>query len=315
MASFHFFSETTQMTNAKPKHDIHEALTNQIIELLDRVDMNEYEPPFSAFVHQGIPKNPTTNHQYQGVNILALWFNQHSNKYTSNHWATFKQWKEQGANVRKGEKGSRIIFYKTLIKEGENDQGDTEEYKIPMLRLFTVFNANQVENYEDPDAVQLPELDRVEKHLLIEEFCRSTEAEIKSESPEAYYHRKEDYINMPETSQFNHSEQISASEHYYSTLLHELTHWTGAHTRLNRPGISGEVKKEDYAFEELVAELGAAFLCAQHGIHQTKRENHAIYIKSWLNALREDKSLIFKAAAQASKASQYLNELQLEPVL
>lgn len=201
------------MTREKAKQDIHETLTKQIIDLLDQVDMKDYEPPFASFVHQGIPKNPTTQLQYQGVNILALWFNQHAKKYSSNQWATFKQWKEQGANVKKGEKGSRIIFYKTLIKEEENAQGEAQEHKIPMLRLYTVFNANQVEGFEDQEALIIPEKDMVERHGLIDTFCRSTGVEIRSEDPEAYYHRKDDFINMPETAQFNHSEMISATDH------------------------------------------------------------------------------------------------------
>lgn len=302
------------MTYGTQKHDIHQELTNQIIELLDQVDPNDYQAPFSGFVHQGLPKNPTTGKTYQGVNILALWFNQHSKKFNSNHWATFKQWKEKGASVKKGEKGSRVIFYKTLIKEEENNQGEKEEHKIPMLRLYTVFNANQVDGFEDPNALTLPVEDMVERQSLIEEFCQNTGAEIKSEDQEAFYNRKFDYINMPDTAQFNHSEKISATEHYYSTLLHELTHWTGAKKRLDREGISGKVDQEKYAFEELVAELGAAFLCAQHNINQGSRDNHALYIKSWLQALRDDKTLIFKASAQAAKAVDYLNTLQATEV-
>ena len=129
--------------NSNPSRpDVHQEITNQIIDLLDQVNMDEYQPPFAGLAAQGLPANPITKNHYQGVNVLALWFNQQARKYSSNHWATFKQWKEQGAQVRKGEKGSRIIFYKTLLKA---EEGNDKEVKIPMLRLYSVFNSNQVD--------------------------------------------------------------------------------------------------------------------------------------------------------------------------
>ncbi|WP_421896353.1 ArdC family protein [Marinoscillum sp.] len=293
------------------KHDIHQDITNQIICLLDQVDLNDYQPPFASLCAQGLPVNPTTKNHYQGINILALWFNQQAREFSSNQWATFKQWKEKGAQVRKGEKGSRVIFYKTLTKSEENDQGKEEEHKIPMLRLYTVFNANQVEGYEDAQNQSIPETDKVERLKLVDEFCSNTGAIIKHGEDRAYYDLQQDLINMPETSHFLETDKASATENYYSTLLHELTHWTGPKKRLDRFSISASETKQDYAFEELVAELGAAFLCAQHGITQTPRENHAAYIKSWLRALKDDKKHIFKASAQAAKAVDYLNNLHL----
>lgn len=292
---------------ANKKTDIHEEITNQIIELLDKVNLEDYEPPFAGLAAQGLPLNPTTANQYQGINILSLWFNQQSKHFTSNEWATFKQWKDKGAQVRKGEKGSRIIFYKTLIKSEENAKGETEETKIPMLKTYTVFNANQIEGYEHTERELAPEIDNVERIKLVDEFCSNTGAEIRHSENRAYYRHKADFINMPETSSFLDTAQANATENYYATLLHELTHWTGAKNRLDRE-ISPD--KEKYAFEELIAELGAAFLCAQHGITQTKPDHHAMYIKSWLQALKNDKTYIFKAAAKAAQASAYLNELQ-----
>lgn len=297
------------MSHEKAKPDIHQEVTDNIIKILDQVDLKEYEPPFARLAAMGLPENPTTQNHYQGVNILALWFNQQSKKYTSNKWATFKQWKEKGVTVKKGEKGSRVIFYKTLIKSEENDQGEKEDHKIPMLRLYNVFNANQVEGFEDEQS-KIPESDQVERIALIDEFCAQTKADIRYCENEAYYNIQEDFINMPDTNQFFESKNISATQHYYSTLLHELTHWTGAPKRLARLNASGSEKREDYAFEELIAELGAAFLCAKHEIKQTQPTNHALYIKSWLKNLNEDKTYIFKAAAQAAKATEFLNSFQ-----
>ncbi len=292
----------------KPKPDIHQDLTNTIIDLLEKVDINDYQPPFAGFTTQGLPYNPATNLTYQGINILNLWSAQHSRQLPSNEWATFKQWKDMGAHVKKGEKGSRVVFYKTLLKDKTNSQGDIEEIKIPMLKLYTVFNVAQVEGYE----VQIPDTptdDKVERIALIEEFCTNTRADIRHDEPEAYFLVNGDYINMPPTQLFVDSNGRSATENYYATLLHELTHWTGALRRLNREGITNRKSDTIIAKEELIAELGSAFLCAQLGIEQTQPKGHALYIKSWLQGLREDKTLIFKAAAQAAKAQEYLNAL------
>ncbi len=290
------------------KLDIHQEVTNQIISLLDKVNLEDYEPPFAELASQGLPINPTTEHQYQGINILSLWFNQQSKHFTSNEWATFKQWKHKGANIRKGEKGSRIIFYKTLIKSEENAKGEKEELKIPMLRTYIVFNANQVDGYEHTQEELTPTNDKVERIKLVDEFCKNTGAVIKHGENRAYYKYGADFINMPQTYSFLDTSQAGATENYYATLLHELTHWTGAKHRLDR---NMDKEREKYAFEELIAELGAAFLCAQHGITQTQPEHHAMYIKSWLKALKDDKTHIFKAAAKATQASEYLNKFQL----
>lgn len=291
------------------REDIYQEVTNKIIQVLESVKLDDYQAPFSGLASQGLPLNPITENHYQGINILSLWFNQQNKSFTSNHWATFKQWKEKGAQVRKGEKGSRIIFYKTLRVTEENSQGGEEEVFIPMLRLYTVFNANQVDGYERSES-KPADLDLVNRIETADQFCMQTGADIRHGEAQAYYHRLNDYINMPQTSLFIDTEHASASENYYSTLFHELTHWSGAPHRLDRDKAKNSREREKYAFEELVAELGAAFLCAQLGITQTTRDSHAIYIKGWLQALKNGNRFIFQAAAQAAKASEYLNGLQ-----
>lgn len=292
------------------QHDIYQEVTDKIIEILDKVDPDDYEAPFAGLAAQGLPLNPTTENSYQGINILSLWFNQQASKFTSNHWATFKQWQDKGAQVRKGEKGSRVIFYKTLTAEQENGKGESEEIKIPMLRLYTVFNANQVEGYDHHENGKPNEMGLVKVIEHTEQFCAHTMADIRHGEDRAYYERIQDFINMPETKSFVNTKQATATENYYATLLHELTHWTGAKHRLDRDKAKNKGELEKYAFEELVAELGAAFLCAQLGVTQTPRDGHALYLKSWLQALKDDKKYIFSAAAQAARAVDYLNELQ-----
>ncbi len=294
------------------KQDIYEEVTNNIIQLLEQVDPDDYQAPFAGLAAQGLPLNPTTENRYQGINILSLWFNQQSKNFTSNQWATFKQWKDNGAQVKKGEKGSRVIFYKTLLGTQENGKGESEEIKIPMLKLYTVFNANQVEGYDHHESGKPSEEDLVTKLELAEQFCRNTKAEIRHGGNGAYYHRVEDYINIPETKAFVDTKYANATENYYATLMHELTHWTGSPTRLDRDKAKTRKELEKYAFEELVAELGAAFLCAQLNITQTTRQDHALYLKGWLQALKDDKKYIFTAAAQAAKAGDFLNKLQPE---
>ena len=293
----------------KAKRDIYQEVTNKIITVLERVHANQWQAPFAELAAQGLPINPTTENHYHGVNIPSLWFDQQANKFTSNHWATYKQWQEQGAQVKKGERGSLIVFYKTLVTTEENDKGEEQENHIPMLRTFTVFNADQVDGYDHQEKGAGPanDTDLVKRIEAVDRFCANTGADIRDTGAGAYYSPMLDYINMPETIKFIDTPTATATENYYATLFHELTHWTGAQHRLNREQCK---ERNKYAFEELIADLGAAFLCSQLGIVQTPREDHAHYIKNWLKALKNDKKFIFKASAQAAKAAEYMNGLQ-----
>lgn len=291
------------------KTDIQQEVTDQIIDLLEQVDLKDYHPPFASLSSLGLPINPVIDKTYQGINILNLWSHQQRKNFSSNQWATFKQWKDHGAKVKKGEKSSRIIFYKTLIKE-EGEGVDKQDVKIPMLKVYNVFNADQVEGYVPEVDPSQDKIDHVKRIESIDVFCKQTNATIKHQGYQAYYSPMEDCISIPETVHFQDTPLADATENYYSTLLHELTHWTGSKHRLDRKNDTESSTKENYAFEELVAELGAAFLCAQHQITQTQPEHHAIYIKSWLKALKNNKAYIFKASAQAAKAVEYLNNQQ-----
>lgn len=292
------------------KRDIRQEITDKIIRVLEGIETSDYQAPFAGLAAQGLPLNPTTDHRYQGINIPSLWIDQQEKKFTSNQWATFKQWRERGAQVRKGEKGSPVIFYKTLTKEQENEQGEAEDISIPMLRFYSVFNANQVDGYDHHENGRPNEIDSVSPVERAEQYCGASGADIRHGGAGAFYDRMGDYINIPETIAFVDTKHASATENYYTTLLHELTHWTGAPHRLNRDMAKTRKELSKYAFEELVAELGAAFLCSKLGVVQTPRDDHAHYIKSWLTALKDDKTFIFKASAQAAKAVDYLDGLQ-----
>jgi len=294
------------------KRDIYREITDKIIAVLDRVEVDDYEAPFAGLAAQGLPSNPVTNHQYQGINIPSLWCEQQAWNFTSNHWATYKQWKAIGAQVIKEQQASPIVFYKTVLKEENNEHGECEQTAIPVLRRYSVFNACQVDGYDHHESGPPNTCDLVTRIKNADAFCTNTGADIRHGAASAFYNRAEDFISIPETIAFVDTRQASASENYYSTLLHELTHWTGAQQRLDRDKAKTRGEIEKYAFEELVAELGAAFLCSGLGIVQTPRDDHAIYIKSWLQALRNDKTLIFKASAKAAKAAEYLHGLQPE---
>lgn len=293
------------------KVDIYEEITNKIVSTLEGMDHDQWEAPFAQLAAQGWPFNPTTNSHYQGVNVAALWLGQQERGFRSNHWATFKQWKDHGACVRKGERACRIIFFKTILKTQDSDNGEADIHvNVPVLRCYSVFNADQVEGYDPSEVETEPTTNLVERLEAVETFCARTSADIRRSGSQAYYDRKGDFINIPNPDAFNDTSSATATENYYATLLHELTHWTGAPHRLNRDKAQNPTDREKYAFEELIAELGSAFLCAQLGITQTPRDDHAHYLKNWLQALKNDKKYIFQASAGAARACEYLFALQ-----
>lgn len=239
----------------------------------------------------GLPKNALTNNHYNGINTVSLW----CMSMPSSTWATYRQWAELGAQVRKGERGSTIIYYSTF----ERDEGD-ETKRVPFIKHSSVFNASQVDGWQEPETPRMPPIERLE---AVDRFVAGTGADIHHGGSVACYVPSLDIIRMPDETRFFDTD--GRTESYYSTLCHELTHWTGHERRLHREG-GKRFGDTDYAFEELVAELGAAFLCARLGITQEPREDHSAYIANWLKALKSDKRFIFSASAQAQLAVDYL---------
>tara|TARA_R110000868_G_scaffold411439_1_gene703943 strand:- start:804 stop:1601 length:798 start_codon:yes stop_codon:yes gene_type:complete len=224
-----------------------------------------------------VPKNATTQAHYRGINHILL---------RAGHWATYKQWVSIGAQVKKGEKGTHGIYY------ARKENAEKQVSMIPCP--FVVFSADQVDGYE------IPALNEHERSIVPEVLINATGAKIEeSLTDRAYYSPSMDYINMPSLAQF------PSSDDYYSVLLHELSHWTGHKTRNNR---DQSQEKEKYAFEELVAELGSAFLMAHLGLSmpETPRPDHAGYLASWIKALGNDNKFIIQASSQAQKACDYI---------
>ena len=278
------------------KVDMYQKITDQVIAALEN-GVKPWVCPWEVTAGQsGMPTNHHTKSIYSGINILLLWSSAAEHCFSSSAWMTFKQAKEQGGSVRRGEKGTQIIYYK--LWEKENDQGEKEQ--IPMLKTYTVFNLDQIDGLEDGAAthgnIEPQGFDALEP---VEEFLKGTGADILERGDSAFYCPSTDQIVLPERFRF------SQATDFYATAAHELTHWTGHKNRLDRKG-GKTFGDSDYAFEELVGELGSAFLMADLNI--TGDMQHDSYIASWLEKLRNDKRFIFKAASAASKAHQYLVE-------
>jgi antirestriction protein ArdC len=287
------------------KFDVHQEITNQIVAALETA--GEFKLPWiqdkaGSFAR---PVNALTNKPYNGVNIVSLWVSSLANEYPSNQWGTYRQWQEKGCQVRKGEKSSIVVFYKTLDIEQMNEEtGQMEEGERIFARASHVFNAAQVDGFEIEET-NIPEEAAFDPIANAESFAKATQAIIQEGGDKAYYSPSEDMIRIPDRRRFVGTETTTPAEGFYSTLCHELVHWSGAKQRLNRD-LKGRFGDADYAMEELVAELGAAFLCSDLKLTQEPRTDHANYVAHWLQVLKNDKKAIFTAASKASEAANWL---------
>src|SRR6056297_1318144 len=303
----------TRRSRKKPaqRKDIHQQVTDSIISAIE-AGAGAWQMPWHRS-GEGLnrPVNIDTHKHYRGINILNLWVAAERRGFANGLWGTYRQGQNRGGQGRKGEKGAMVVFYKELEFDAENPEtGDTETEKRLMARASTVFNAQQVDGYE-PEPIEPVTDNPVTPIQQAEAFVAATDAEIRHGGNRAYYSRGTDHIQMPERERFLGTETSTPTEAYYGVLLHELTHWTGHEDRCQRQ-FGERFGDKAYAMEELVAELGAAFLCADLGIVQTPRADHAAYIDSWLQVLKADKKAIFTAASQASKAADLLAAMQAD---
>jgi len=288
-------------TTAQPS--IYETITNKVIEKLEQGVEGQWVMPWRTS-GKGLPKNVATGNAYQGINITLLCIERMVKGYASNIWGTYTQWQDKGCQVRKGEKATTIVFYTPVEKTKTNEAGETIEDKFFILKSFSVFNAEQVEGY----VAEIEEGGEDFANDAIEAFIANTGADVRYGNDRAYYSVSGDYVAMPNKGQFIDTANASNEAHFYSVLFHELTHWTGAEKRLNRALGKGKTT-QDYAKEELVAELGSMFLSMEFGVNDNVlRDDHVIYIKGWLEALRSDSKFIFKASSDAQKAVTLLKD-------
>jgi antirestriction protein ArdC len=259
--------------------------------------------PWSATPGANTPCNAVTNRPYSGCNVVLLWMAQAAG-YRTPRFLTFQQALELGGHVRKGERGTKVHFVKQLQVRDDGADGDAATRLFPMMREYTVFNIDQCEGL--PDSVTMGKPMRVRnpdtRDALADEFLRSTGADVREGHGEAYYVPSQDFISMPAFESFE------GADRFYGIAFHELTHWTGHKSRLDRD-LKNRFGSRSYAAEELIAELGAALLCAEFGFDRDLQ--HPGYIANWIDLLKADKRAFFTACSQASKAADYLRGLAL----
>ena len=293
------------MAKAAGTFDLHAQITDRIVAAIEAGAGEFVMPWHRKDMPGGFPVNASTGKAYRGINILSLWLAASEAGFATNKWATFKQWLDMGATVRKGEKGSLITYYKTIEREDEEDEdGEGRSKRGMFAKPSWVFNAAQVTGFAD-EAPREAAGQTVELIEAADAAIRATLADIRHGGSEAFYNRARDFIQVPEGSAFVGSKTSTAQEAYYSVILHELAHWSGAEARLNREK-GKKFGDKPYAFEELIAELAAAFQCAELGITNEPRLDHAQYIAGWLKALKDDRRAIFLAASAASAATDYI---------
>jgi antirestriction protein ArdC len=288
------------------RQDVYSRITDKIIADLEQ-GVRTWMRPWSAehiagkitrpLRHNGVP--------YKGINVVMLWSASILKGYSCPLWLTFKQALEVGGHVKKGETGELVVYADRITRTETGDNGEETEREIPFLKGYTVFNAEQCEGLPDhyTAKAEAPALPPVQRIAAADRFFAATGADIRHGGNRAFYAQGPDYVQMPPFETFRDAES------YAATLAHELTHWTKHDTRLARDMGRKSWGDEGYAREELVAELGSAFLCADLGIAPEVRADHAAYIASWLKVLQNDKRFIFSAASQAQRAADYLHSI------
>ena len=277
-------------------NDIHADIVAGLVAELEAGVLPWRKPWSTESGPRGLPVNAVTGRAYSGVNILLLWHAAAEQGFATDRWLTFRQAKAMGG-VRKGERGTRIVFAKSFVPEeerrriGAGEIGEEQARRVWCLRRYCVFNTAQV---REPERVEGPTVPA----SAPEAFIAAVGADIRHGGTEAYYNRTADRVQLPEASRFEGPEQ------YAATALHELAHWSGHPSRLDR-AMCGNPRDEAYALEELVAELAAAFLCAGFRIAPADGQ-HASYLAYWLDAIRRDARYLFSAARQASAAARFL---------
>lgn len=280
------------------KRDNYQDITDAVLELMQQhgSDWTKSWQAKAALGHV----NVKTGKAYQGTNIFLLAISAMKNDFLSAEWGTFKQWKDKKATVKKGQKGTPIIFFDRITV---TDKETEEDRTVPVLKGFTVFNADQVDGYESKPVDPVQQIK--DRDQRAEALIMATAAKINFGGDRAFYSPDQDFVQMPVLEDFTGTDTSTDIECYYSTMFHELTHWTGHKTRLDRKK-GNKFGSNAYAFEELIAELGAVFITCSIGINVAPRPDHAKYLNNWLEVIKTDKRAMVKAFGQASKAADYI---------
>lgn len=283
------------------KRDLYSEVTARILAELEAGAL-PWVKPWSATPGLNHPHNAATNRPYSGCNVVLLWMASQRQGWAAPRFLTFKQAQELGGNVRKGEHGTKVYFVKRLEVKGKDASDDEDARIVPMMREYTVFNVAQCEGLPQREPATKTPRNKDQRDALADEFLGSTRADIREGHGEAYYVPSQDFISLPAFAAFKNA------DNFYGVAFHELGHWTGHKARLDRD-MQGRFGNRAYAAEELVAELCAAFLCAEFDMDGELR--HAGYIGNWIELLKSDTRAFFTACSKAQAAADYLRALAL----
>jgi antirestriction protein ArdC len=293
---------TARRTAMPGKADVYTRVTSKILADLERGNLTWLQP-WQAGHQAGPVSRPLRagGQPYRGINVLMLWAAAMERNYCCPLWLTYRQAGELGGQVRKGEKGSLVVYANEIVRTDTDESGADVEIKIPFMKGYTVFNGEQIDGLPSHFyAIQPPLANPGARLEFAERFFANTKIDIHHGGNRAFYSVDRDLVQMPEFQTFRDGES------YYATLAHECCHATRHPARLNRDLGRKKYADAGYAMEELVAEIGAAFLCCDLGITPESREDHAAYLQCWLTVLKNDT----RAAGQAQKAADFLKSLQ-----
>lgn len=289
--------------------ELRRQLTDQIVEALEG-DLLPWRRPWSVSQNAGRATNVVSKNPYSGINPLLLEVHRLKHGFTSKWYGTFNQWKDKGMavkrrpdHVKRGDWGASIVFFKPVTKTRiDPSTGDEDEDQFFVMRSYTVFSADQVDGADEFQVSEEERTTTIPDFAPAEELIEATEADIRFGGEQAFYHRKDDFIQTP------HKHRFDPPGSFYETLLHELAHWS-------EPRLGWDHEQQGYAMGELVAEMSSSFLATELGVPQGEGlGNHAAYLAGWLKAMKGDPSFIFKASTQASKVADYLLAFQAAPV-
>lgn len=275
------------------KQNVYDAITSKIVALLEAGKAKGSVTWNGQGEGGRMPYNLKSGERYRGANVLSLWITAEERGYSSSAWLTYKQAAELGGQVRRGEKSSLGIYFSKFDKSATGEDGTEETKRIPFAKPFWVFNLDQIDGIARPEpATSWDPLERAEAVI------RESGADVEEGGTRAFYNPIKDSVRLPDRSRFR------SPENFYVVGFHELSHWTGHKSRLARD-LKNRFGTEAYAMEELVAELGSAFVCAETGV-RGELEHHASYVESWLKVLKGDRRAIFTAASAASSAANLI---------
>jgi antirestriction protein ArdC len=281
----------------KLQEKLYQELTDRVIEAIESGNFGKW---ISKFAEQGLPKNPVSKRAYNGGNIFNLSIEAMEKGYSSNSWLTYKQAQDAGGNIKAGEKGTTVWFWQILEKVNK----DGKESKIPFFKVYSVFNLDQTEGLDKiRESNQVVFHEGIERINQVEDFLSAIPHKKENHNGTPCYIPSRDLIRIP-APEYVIDGNI---EQYYSVYFHELGHWTGHSSRLERKQVGRYQDKDSYAYEELIAELSSMFLCAEFGF--TAELLHTEYLASWVSHLKKDTSFIIHASQSAENVVKYLKEI------